>query len=941
LIEKSRTVVSDASGQYKLIDLTPGVYTVTFTLSGFTTVKREGIELSTNFSAPVNAELKPGSVEESVVVSGQSPIVDVQNVVKSNVVSKEAMDSLPTAKSWSQMGVLTVGVTSSLQDVGGSAGDNQNPMAAHGGAQGDKIIEMDGGRMGLLLGSYSSTGLIANDASTQEVSYEIGSISAETQGGGVRVNIIPKEGGNRFSGSGFASYVNNSMTWDNFSADLAALKVTKPDAIYRLWDLSGSLGGPILKDKLWFFQADKWEGNEKLRTDTYWEVLPTDPRYLPNKFVADTTRQAIDDQWVKSFNLRMTYQISQRQKMSVYYDNEPRCTCTWGVGPTLPPEASRVQRLPLNYHTSITYTAPLSNKLLISGGVILLGGMWTSIQKLDGVPIDPRTGLPVSVGYSITDSGYGYTMRALTTWSRNFSATHTYRGSASYVTGSHAMKLGFGWINGPARVETTTGGPNDMNLNFLNGVPKFVTVRTTPYTTRNHLDADLGIYAQDVWTLNRLTLSYGLRLDMMKQSVEAQDQLPGTWIGVRHTDAIENVPNWKDLNPRVGLSYDVFGNGKTAVKASINRYNAVENIDIASSQNPVGTTVNTTTRVWQDLNTDFLPQSTPGCAYPSIGCELGPLASSAFGQQNVTSRYADGALEGWFKRRYNWEISAGVTHAVTQRIAVDFTYYHRTQGNFTASDDLNHDPDDYDPFCVTAPNDPRLPNGGGYQVCGLYDQNVTKVPFSTPANTVVSINNPIQKQTQIWQGVDLVINARFGKGGFFSGGFDTGKSDISDCGFLNKPSQYCAYVTPFLTQYKANLSYPLPWWGIQGSVALQSLPPNQISATRTYTNAEIVAVPTDQGGLGRNLAAGTGGTYSVSLIPTGTVYSDRLNQLDLRGSKIFKLGGAKRLQVNVDLYNSLNVSTPLGRNTAFGDNWLKPTSMEVGRFVKFGAQFNF
>ena len=644
LIEQSRTVITDNSGQYKIIDLTPGVYTVTFTLDGFGAVRREGIELTSNFTAPVNAELKVGTLQETVTVSGATPLVDVQNVLRQRVVSKDEMDAIPTSKSWSQLGVLTVGVTSSLQDVGGSAGENQNPMAAHGGASGDKIIEMDGGRMGLLLGTYSSTGLSANDASTQEVSYEIGAISAETQGGGVRVNIIPKEGGNRFSGSAFGNLATQAMTSDNFTAALAALHVTKPDRIYKLWDTSGALGGPIVHDKLWFFSSAKYSGNERLRNNAFWEFQPTDPNYAVNKYSPDLSRQAIDDQWFSSLNTRLTYQLSSRQKLGLYYDNQPRCTCTWGVGPLLPPEASRVQRLKLNYQTNLTYSAPLTNKLLLSAGAIFLGGMWTSVAKTDGVPIDPRTGQPVSLGYAYTEANTGVQFRAQNTWSQNFSATHTYRASLAYVTGSHAYKVGFNDVEGPARVETSSSGPNDMNLSLLGGNPRSVTVRTTPYTSRNNLVADLGIYAQDVWTIKRLTLNYGLRFDYMNQQVAAQDQLPGTWIGVRHTDEIDNVPSWKDLNPRIGASYDLFGNGRTALKASLNRYTAVENIDIAAAQNPITTTINSTTRVWQDLNGDFLPQTTPGCAYPAVGCELGPLANAAFGQQNVTSVYAPGSL---------------------------------------------------------------------------------------------------------------------------------------------------------------------------------------------------------------------------------------------------------------------------------------------------------
>src|SRR6185312_5543004 len=211
LIERVRTVTTDAQGQYKILDLRPGTYEVTFTLPGFSKVKREGIELPATFTATVNAELKVGALEETVTVSGASPVVDMQNVIKRQVVSKETIDAMPTSKNWSTIGVMTIGVSSNQNDVGGSAGEHQNQLKAHGGSFNDRIVQLDGLMLANMACAYSCTGLSTNDASTQELSYEFGAISAETSGGGVRVNIIPKEGGNRFSGSGFVNFANDGL----------------------------------------------------------------------------------------------------------------------------------------------------------------------------------------------------------------------------------------------------------------------------------------------------------------------------------------------------------------------------------------------------------------------------------------------------------------------------------------------------------------------------------------------------------------------------------------------------------------------------------------------------------------------------------------------------------------------------------------------------------
>src|SRR5215469_13044252 len=133
LIERTRSATTDAQGQYKILDLRPGTYTVTFTLPGFATVKREGIELPAQFTATVNADLRIGTLEETVVVNADSPVVDVQNVVRRQVVNQDVIATMPTSKNWSTIGIMTVGVYSNQNDVGGSAGEHQNQLKAHGG----------------------------------------------------------------------------------------------------------------------------------------------------------------------------------------------------------------------------------------------------------------------------------------------------------------------------------------------------------------------------------------------------------------------------------------------------------------------------------------------------------------------------------------------------------------------------------------------------------------------------------------------------------------------------------------------------------------------------------------------------------------------------------------------------------------------------------------
>ena len=189
LIERVRSVVTDEKGQYKIVDLRPGTYTVTFSLPGFSTVKREGIELTADFTAPVNADMRVGQIEETVTVTGASPVVDTQSVVRRAVVTKDTIDAMPTSKNWSTIGVMTIGVSSNQNDVGGTAGEHQNQLKAHGGSFNDRLVQLDGLMIANMACNYSCVGVSTNDASTQELSYELGAISAETGGGGVRCGL--------------------------------------------------------------------------------------------------------------------------------------------------------------------------------------------------------------------------------------------------------------------------------------------------------------------------------------------------------------------------------------------------------------------------------------------------------------------------------------------------------------------------------------------------------------------------------------------------------------------------------------------------------------------------------------------------------------------------------------------------------------------------------
>jgi len=924
LIERVRTVTTDEKGQYKIVDLRPGVYTVTFALAGFSTVKREGIELTTGFTAPVNAELRVGEINETVSVTAESPVVDTQRIVQQKVMTRDIIDSVPTGKTFQNIGVLVPGVVvaaggtgATPYDVGGSSGEQQVQMAIHGGATGDMVVQMDGMRFNNLCGSGSYTGVSGNDALVEQISFETGAISAEMSTGGVKVNMVPREGGNTFRGTLFLNGANESFQSSNLTTDLTRQGLTAVNRVKRVWDANGALGGPIRKDKLWFYFASRYWGLDKYPSDSFFDA---DPRYFA--YAPDTSRQGVDDTWNRSNAVRLTWQASQRNKITGYYDLQDRYTGHWFIGQggifgLTTPEASWIQTTPINHLWQVKWTSTVSSRMLVEAGMSDYAQEYTRL---------PQPGIAPTT-LSVRDTSTGRRINAAPYYSEHWSTLRTYIASLSYVTGSHALKLGMNMSEGPRHERATVNG--DMTLNFNGANPTQAVLTASPRDAHERLNADLGIYAQDQWTIDRLTLNLGIRFDYLNAKLEAQSFPAGTFVPARTLGELTGLPNWKDINPRVGAAYDLFGNGKTALKTSASRYVASQTVGFASQFNPLGGTVTgagfsgtgADTRTWTDPNGDRIVQLS----------ELGPTGNPLFGTATLVTNPSPDVKEGWFKRGFNWEYSASVQHEVRPRVSAGFGYFRRWFGHYTHTDALLVGPGDYDPFCVNAPSDSRLPNAGT-QVCGLFDVKPAARP-NLAINRLVDFADS-GKRSNTFNGFDYTVSARTREKLLIAGGASTGRVHNVSCETFDSPDvRFCDNTTPWLTQVKLLASYMLPY-DVQISGTFQSVPGPALSASWTVTSATAAANGVT---LGRAFA---GGSATVALIEQNTMYGDRLNQTDMRFARLFR-HGRYRFQGMVDVYNLFNRNPVLAYNTTFGSEWLRPTDVLQGRLIKIGGQLNF
>src|SRR5262245_38951206 len=377
LIEKVRTATTDGQGRFNITDLRPGVYTVTFTLTGFSTVKREAVELSVGFTATANADMKVGGVEETVLVTGASPVVDIQNTRTQNVLKTETLRALPSGQGGlEQFASLTLGATSTTQgrnDVGGAQGDANTGVAIHGGRGDDGKINYDGMNTNVFYASAGGQQRIwkFNTLGVQETVIDTGGASAETETGGANVNMVPRDGGNSFSVHAIANFANENMA--SGQVPDSAIQRGSPahaSTMKKVFDYGLGIGGPIKKDRLWFYNANRYWGGHQYGTGP-WAFFNKSAD--PYKFEPDPSKPAYGDTWYRNFNGRLTWQATSKQKVTTSLDYEVGCNCylTISLGSPLAPEAAisfgygqDFKSSPGMYLSQTSWNYAYSNKLL-------------------------------------------------------------------------------------------------------------------------------------------------------------------------------------------------------------------------------------------------------------------------------------------------------------------------------------------------------------------------------------------------------------------------------------------------------------------------------------------------------------------------------------------------------------------------------------------------
>jgi hypothetical protein len=895
LIEKLKSATTNEAGQYRIVDLRPGTYAVAFTLTGFTTVRREGIVLEANFTAPINVELKVGAVAESVTVTGTTPVVDVQTSQRREVVTQELLESLPTGRNFQLMAGTVPSVTTGVFDVGGSSAMwTGGSLLVHGSLSFDSRTLIDGMVVDAMFGGGQCSCVYDNEAQTQEISVQVSAGAAENQLSGVLVNRIPRTGGNTFSGDALVLFSNGSLQAQNLDAALQARGLATGAKLYRDYDINYSGGGPIVKNRLWFFISG--------RNNAY-------NNYVAGAFNPDGS-QAIDDNDVKAFPARLTSQLTSKNRVTAMFDWANKVRGHRNLAANVTPAASIQQGQPAEHIAQAKWTSTISNHLLFETGYT---------QSYNGVlytyepEVVPDT-CHVAFNLCPPGTGYGSIAHQDTVLGTQYVAalsgaasgagpafmpalSHVAQASLSYVSGAHAFKVGIQNRWGYAKdIRTRING--DLIQQYSSGRPSTVNILNTPFLNEADVNADLGIFVQDTWTTKRLTISPGLRWDHFNSSVPEQDVPAGRFVPARHFAAIEDIPNWNNVSPRIGASYDLSGKGKTAIKGNFGVYVQSQGPGFATTYNPA--VFSTDQRTWNDLNRDDIAQEN----------EIGPPRNVAFGVRRNQNPDPN------IKRPYQRVWDVGIQHEIMRGLAVSASYNQRNFYNIIWTQNLAIPFSQY--TLASVPN-PQAPG----QTLPVYNVN------SAVFGQVNELDTNSDQNTRVYKGVDVSINWRLPGGGSLTGGTSTGRLLTNTCDVADPNNtrfcDYNQYDVPLQTVFKLSGTYPLPY-GIRLSGTFQHTPAAERTILYQVTRTQLPSL----------VAA----SVNIRLNEPGSVYNDTVNQLDFSLMKNFRAG---RVDVRPDLslFNLFNANPVLTQTNTFGQalgnalTILPPRMLRLGLMVKF------
>ena len=902
----NQEAVADARGAFQFLRLVPGAYTVKAEIEGFRAATQENIVVNADATARVDLKLDIGTLQEGVTVTGASPLLDTTSALKQTVLSREVLDSLPNRSDvWAVARVIPSVVLSKV-DVGGSESFLQSTATVHGSNNENGFL-IDGMDVSNLDGNGTGAVLYLDPYAFQETNYQTsGGGTAISSKGGLLFNMVTRTGTNQLHGGAMFSGANHGMGSANYSdavrtqllagiPDLA--RAANPNIvpgadILKIYDVGAWLAGPVVRDRIWFsFSA------HDQRLD----------QYLLGNYNPDGT-QVLDDNLMWTTAAKVAWQVTRTAQLS-YFDNlQYKLIGHRNGGGTF--AESRARNLNDKYPDvhQVKFTSPIGSRVVVDVS-------WSRFRADDMFGQEPEVKAgDISHFDAVTNA---YTV-ALPTYRDNAMFRDQVLTSIGYFTGRHDIRFGYQFIDGGEK--SSNWSTSGMRAVYRNGRPDSVNTYNVPITsTSTRIPVafepwarDHGVFIQDKWTPTRkLTLNLGLRFETTYGWLPATCRPSTTFVEGQCFPEITGAPDFKGIVPRVSAVYDVFGDGKTAVKVSASRYDQPITLSNVQRVNPLGT-VNDT-RAWTlcaagqtsgcDLNGDLIPQLN----------ELGVSTGFAFGTNN---RYAAN-LKWPASNEYNIEVQ----RQIPGNVVVSVGYTRRETRRNIGVKNVAVPLESYIPLQVTEAN-------SGRQVT-VYNQSP-----ALRGKTDYLWNNYSDFDTN-FNGTDITVTKRLSDRWSMNGGASFGKT-VGDIYATSTNNAQVDLNNPNNAFRPGVIGNDVPWsYRMSGVYEL----PYHVSLSGTaqyyqgFPDTTTVSV-------GNNTVALTQGTQTLTVEPRGATRLPPVKSLDVSVRKNWKIAG-KSFEPRIDFYNLTNDAAVLGRITQLGPTYLRISNIQRGRLIKLGVNVEF
>ena len=868
LITGTNVTTTTEYGVYKFIALPPGSYDVKFELEGFRPIENKEIKISAYFVAKVDVVMSIAVLEEVLTVTGEAPAVDTTSNVSSTSFDKNLLEHIPSGRDLWVVAEQVPGVVMDRYNIGGTESAQQSSGFVHG-SQSQQDYSINGLSLNWPGGPGSATSFYFDHDSFEEVQIQTSAAPAEIGVGGLYMNMITKSGGNEFHGAATFLYEPGKLQGNNVTDELRDQGIETANPIELIADFNANMGGPIIKNKMWFFTSYR--------------------RYIINTQMLGLTRPdgspEVDINHQTNVLGKVTTQLNPNNKlMAQYYFNYQNRFYRRAGASFVEEKASTRQIEPCH----------------------IIQGQWTSIFFKD-LFLDVRYGykhliFPMSYQPEVGPNDYcrvddvRSTMTGAASYDMKNTATrHQFNAALSYFAdyllgGSHDFKFGFEYTNCLNGYDYKSNG--DMVMHLEDGVPAYIVAWNTPVKQGSKYQT-FAFYVQDSYTIgNRLTFNMGVRFEAFEGWNPAQSSPGGTFYSARSFSEVRNIPNFKNVVPRLGFSYDLFGDGRTALKGSFSRYTQLEGARFPENLNP--NALGGDVRLWTDLNGDLFADlnelSAPVSFFGGVGVRLDP---------NLTRPLSD-------------EASIGVEHQVGEDLALSATYYYRKNSNWMGRNNILAS---YTPVDIVAEGETITVHNQTPETIGLIDRVITNIP----------------EFYEKYHGFELTAKKKFSNRWQLIAGYTRGQSKgyyvESRWGFSDSsdPNNRINIKDAYHPSDRTNIFKLIGTYFFPRDFT--------VSANYRYYTGDPLTRRYRVTGMNQ-------GSFSVALEPRGTYRYPNVSILDIRASKIFHFSNFN-LEAMFNLFNVFNASTTVSQITTVGPYYGTPSRILSPIIAGFGVRLTF